>query len=127
MISAILLVFGLGCGITDKVQKAVGSDNSAANSNKTLTDKAVDITVGEEKIGVPECDQIIADIKAQANNAEDDYVTKAAKQFAINKITESLKKSLEENKNNPKQLAKDCKDFRAQMDKFKTEEENKKK
>lgn len=127
MISTILLVFGLGCGITDKVQKAVGSDNSAANSNKTLTDKAVDITVGEEKIGVPECDQIISDIKAQANNTEDDYVTKAAKQFVINKITESLKKSLEENKNNPQQLAKDCKDFRAQMDKFKTEEENKKK
>ncbi|MCD9185948.1 MAG: hypothetical protein LUM44_05915 [Pyrinomonadaceae bacterium] len=126
MISLILLVFGLGCGITDKVQKAVGSDNSAANSNKTLTDKAVDITVGEEKIGVPECDQIIADIKAQADNAEDDYVTKAAKQFAINKITESLKKSLVENKNNPTQLAKDCRDFRAQMDKFKSEEQQKK-
>lgn len=126
MISAILFVFGLGCGITDKVQKAVGSDNSAANSNKTLTDKAVDITVGEEKIGVPECDSIIADIKAQAGNTEDDYVTKAAKQFVINKITESLKKSLAENKNDPQQLTKDCKDLRAQMDKFKGEEEQKK-
>lgn len=127
IVSAILLVFGLGCGISEKVQKAVGgSDNTSANSNKTLTDKAVDVTVGEEKLGIPECDQLFEELTAQSKSSEDDYVTKAAKQFALNKIRESIKKSIQENKNNPQQMAKDCKEFKAQLDKFKSEEQSNK-
>lgn len=123
-VSAILLTFVLGCGISEQVQKAVGgSDNSPANANKTLTDKAVDVTVGEEKLGIAECDQLFEEMTAQANSPEDDYVTKAAKQFLLNKIRESIRKSIEENKNNPTQLAKDCKEFKTQLDKFKAEEQ----
>lgn len=127
MISAILLVFGLGCGITDKVQKAVGSDNSTANSNKTLTDKTVDVTVGDEKIGVPECDELFDAIAEQSKSTEDNYVAKATRQYFLNKIKESIKKSLEENKNEPAKMGKECKEYKAQLDKFKAEEGNKQK
>jgi uncharacterized protein YceK len=46
----------LGCSSINPLGGEKAS-NSAANSsaNKTLTDKAVDTTVGESKIGVPEC------------------------------------------------------------------------
>lgn len=44
----------------------------------------------------------------------------------MNKIRENLKKSIEENKTDKVELAKDCKDFKAQLEKYKAEEEHKK-
>lgn len=124
MISAFLLVFGLGCGLISKTQKAVsGSDNS---KDKTLTDKTVDVTVGDEKIGIPECDALVDAIAEQSKSTDDNYVAKATRQYFLNKIKESIKKSIEENKNDPVKTAKECKDYKAQLDKFKAEEESNK-
>lgn len=123
--SIILLSAGLGCGMIDRVQKTVtGTDN--ANSNKTLTDKAVDTAVGEEKIGVPECDEVMDMLSAEANNPDDNFVTKAVKATVLNKIKESIKKSVEENKNDKVELAKNCREFKTQLEKYKAEEETKK-
>lgn len=121
----ILLSICLGCGLVDRVKKTVtGPEN--VNSNKTLTDKAVDTAVGEEKIGVPECDEVMDFFTAEANNPDDDFVTKAVKATVLNKMKESFKKSLEENKTDRVELAKTCKDFKVNLDKYKAEQESKK-
>lgn len=114
---------GLGCGLVDRIQEETVGSKPAANSNKTLTDKAVDTTVGESKIGVPECDEVMDMLTAEANNPDDSFVTKAVKQTFINKIKESVKQSVEQNKSDKAELAKNCKEFKAQLEKFKAEQE----
>ena len=111
----------------DRAQKAVtesssnaanaptssGATNSAAN--KTLTDTAVDTAVGEKKIGIPECDEAMDVLEAQANNPDDNFVTKAVKKTMLNTFREQLKQSLEENKSNKTEVAKFCKEFKDNM------------
>jgi hypothetical protein len=118
----VLLVIGLGCGISDSVQKAVtGSDNAnAANAdNKAIVDKAVDTAFGGEKIGVQECDELydyVAELITKGEN--EDYVTRTARQYFLNRIREQIKASIDKNKNDKAQMAKDCKDYRRQIDAF---------
>lgn len=94
--------------------------------DKPLDEQAIDTVVGDEKIGVPECDELIESLVAQSENPDEGYMAKAARQFALNKIRESIKKSIEENKGDKTQMAKDCRDFKDQVDKFKTQEESNK-
>jgi hypothetical protein len=115
---ATILVSGLGCGLMDRAQKAVTepSSNSTATSNteanKTLTDKAVDTAVGEKKIGIPECDEAMEMLAAQANDPDDNFVVKAGKKTALNMFREQLKNSLEQNKTDKKKVAEFCTEFR---------------
>ena len=121
-VTVIVLPVLLGCGLADRVQKAVGNEPSTnssrtnANSNKTLTEKAVDTTVGEKKIGIPECDEAIDVLEAQANNPDDNFVTKAVKKTALNTFREQLKKNLEDNKTDKKEVAKFCTEFKKNME-----------
>lgn len=62
---------------------------------------------------------------AQSESPDDNYVTKAARGYALKKIRESIKKSIEENKNDTVKMAKECKDAKVELDKFKAEEESK--
>lgn len=108
---AIVLFVTLGCG-------SLGSDQKAgANSNKTLTDTAIDTAVGDQKIGVAECDEVIDMLTGFANNPDDNFIVKAGKQLIANKIRESLKQSIEENQANKAELAKDCKQFKTELEK----------
>ena len=86
-------------------------------SNKTLTDQGVDAAVGEEKIGVAECDEVIDMLKDYANNPDDNFVVKAGKQMIVNKIREAIKQSVEQNKSDKVELAKNCKEFKTELDK----------
>ncbi len=117
-----ILIVGLGCGISEQVQKAVtGTDNANATNadNQAIVDKATDIAVGGEKIGVQECDELydyVADLITKGEN--EDYVTRVARQYFLNKIREQIKISIEENKHDKVQMAKDCKEYRRQIDAF---------
>ena len=119
LLLAIILAGSLGCGFADRVQKAVSEtqSNTAANvnANKTLTDKAVDTAVGEKKIGIQECDEALEILTAQAENPDDNFVTKAIKKTALNTFRDQLKQSLEENKTDKKEVAKFCRQFRDNM------------
>lgn len=121
----IILAVGLGCGLIPR-----GGDTASGpgggNSNKTLSDKAVDKTVGESKIGVPECDEVMDAITRELNNSEDDFVTKAIKATVLNRIKDSIKESIEQNKSDTVEMAKTCKEFKTQFEKYKAEEQNKK-
>ena len=117
---ALLLVSILGCGSYNPLE------SGSADSNKTLTDKAVDTTVGEQKVGIPECDEIIDFFAKQTESPDEDFVTKAARQYAMNKIRESFKQTIEENRGDTVQTAKECREIKSELDKFKAEENTKK-
>ena len=127
MVCTLLIAAVLGCGsinpFSDKDKKT-----SPTASNKSLTDKGVDTVVGDETTGVPECDEVMDMIAAEANNPDDGYIVKATKALFLNKIKESIRKGVEENKNKngTADLAKTCTDYKKQLIKYKAEEEKKK-
>lgn len=116
----LLLSIGLGCGLVDRIQES--ATGPASNSNKTITDKAVDTTVGESKIGVAECDEVVDMLAAEANNPDDNFVTKAVKATFLNRIRDSIRESVEKNKNDKAELAKNCREFKTQLLKYKAEQ-----
>ncbi len=81
-ITAIVLTVGLGCGLIGKYNDSGSSGNTRQGNKdvppeeKTTTDKAVDVTVGDEKIGVPECDELFDRLAQQSKDTEDNYVVK---------------------------------------------------
>ena len=117
----LLLSISLGCGLVDRIQESA-TGPSASNANKTITDKAVDTTVGESEIGVPECDEVMDMLTAEANNPDDNFVTKAVKATFLNRIKDSIRESVEKNKSDKVELAKNCREFKAQLIKFKAEQ-----
>lgn len=129
---AILLPLLLGCGMADRIQKAVSEEsntnsgiaNTVTNSNKTFTDKAVDTAVGEKKIGIAECDEAMELLAAQADDPEDNFVVKAGKKTALNMFREQLKKNLEDNKADKKKVAEFCSEFRDNLKESAEEESN---
>lgn len=115
---AVLIISVLGCNFYNPPESG---SNSTGADNRTLSDKAIDSTVGEGKIGVPECDEIIDFFADQAKSTDDNFVTGVARQYALNKIRESFKQSIEANKGDNAALAKQCRSFKTQLDKFKAE------
>ncbi len=127
---SILLISILGCSFYNPLagrSDAPQNKNPRQNSpeDKTLAEKAVDTTVGEDAIGVPECDELLDSISGSSKNQSDDYVSKATREFFLNRIRESVKKSIEENKSDKVAMAKNCRDYKKQLDKFKAEEDSK--
>ena len=118
----ILGVAGLGCSSMNPFS---GSKESGPASNKSLTDKGVDVTVGRSKIGVPECDEVMDLVEAELNNPDDNFVTKAVKATVLNRIKDGIRESVEQNKNDTVELAKTCKEFKVQFEKYKAEEQQK--
>lgn len=118
--AAILFVSVLGCSFYNPLE---GSSNSA-NDNRTLSDKAIDSTIGEGKIGVAECDELMDFFADQAKSPDEDFVTQAAREYALNKIRESVKQSIEEHQGDKAAMANECRKFKTQLDKFKAEENN---
>lgn len=125
---AVLIIAVSGCGLISRMQKStVETGNSrSTESNKTLTDKTVETAVGDEKIGVPECDDLLDYFAQESKSNDENYVTKATRQYFMNKIRESIKQSMEENKGDKVKMAKECKEYRKQIDKYKAEEESNK-
>lgn len=121
----ILITVTLGCSSLNPFSGGSSSDSSSSNSNRTLTDDAVDTTVGKSKIGVPECDEVIDLIDAEMNNPDDDFVSKAIKATVLNRIKDGIRDSVEKNKTDTTELAKTCKEFKTQFEKFKAEQQQK--
>lgn len=122
IIGIVILATGLGCSLAGR-----GAQKDTRDAHdKTLTDKGIEIATGNERIGVKECDDLMDSIAEQSRSEDDNYVTKAMKGYILNKIRESVKKSIEENKNDKVAMAKECKDFRVQLEKQLEEEKEKK-
>lgn len=117
-VCAILFLTVLGCSYYNPLG---GGSNSSNADNRTLSDKTIDSTIGKEKIGVPECDEIVDFFGDQTKSADDDFVTKAAREFALNQIRDSFKQSMEKHKGDKTAMAKDCREIKTHLDKFKSE------
>jgi hypothetical protein len=100
---------------------ASGCSYLPADSNKTITEQAVDQTVGAEKIGVAECDELFDEMARFGENPDDSLVTRTAKRVAANKVRDRLKTKIEQDKKDKTQLAKDCRDYKAQFDMIRNE------
>ena len=122
IVGVIFLAASLGCGFASR-----GQNGTKDSHDKTLTDKGIEIATGNERIGVQECDDLMDSIAEQSRSEDDNYVTKAVKGYVLNKIRESVRKSIEENKNDKAAMAKECKDFRIQLEKELQEEKEKNK
>ena len=125
----VLLIVMLGCSFSENMEKTIGGTkdaNSNSATNKMLTDTAIETAVGNEKIGVPECDDLLERFADIAQAPDDNYVSKAARQYVLSKIRENIKRTIEENQNDKIQMASDCKEIRGQLDKFKAQEETNK-
>ena len=127
------IIFGMlviGCGrlnpFSGSSKPANSKSPSSSSSDKTLDDKVVDTAVGDEKIGIPECDDVFDSLANETRSDDEGYIVKAFRAYYVNKIREAIKKSIEENKGNPVKLAKECRDLKTQLDKYKAEEKSKK-
>ena len=118
----IVAAIGVGCS---SINPFSGSKDTGTTKDKSLTDKGVDVTVGRSKIGVPECDEVTDLIEAEMNNPDDNFVTKAVKATVLNRIKDGIRDSVEKNKQDTVELAKTCKEFKTQFEKYKAEEKNK--
>lgn len=121
---SVMLAAVLGCSSINPLADKKPAANQPG-ANKSLTDKAVDTAVGEQKIGVPECDEVIDLLTSYANNPDDGFVVKAGKALVVNKIKESIKKAVEDNKTDKAEMAKTCKEAKVEFEKYKSEEDKK--
>lgn len=118
-----IMVFVIGCSCGKFVDFSGTKDTSTdktktsdSGSNKSLTDKATDVVTEGEKIGVPECDELMDYFRNKIENEETDFVTKAILKTMESQFREGIKKSLEDNKTDKTQTAKFCKEFKKNLD-----------
>ena len=102
----------LGCGLVSRIQEET---SGPSNSNKTIGDKAVDVAVGDTKIGIKECDDVVDILNEQINDPDESFVTKAVKRTILNQFREQLKQSLEQNQTDKKQVAQFCAEFKTNL------------
>lgn len=112
----LLTAFILGCNLSERMENAVGRSNSTtgANSstaNRSITERAMDTAVGEEMIGIPECDDALELLAGQASDPDDGVITQALKKTALNKFRAEVKRRLDKKKANPEDTAKFCREF----------------
>jgi len=122
----ILLTLILGCSFYNPLSDSANNANLPITKDKDLSEKTADQTTQEEKIGIPGCDELLDFLADQTKSEDDNFITKGFREYYLNTIREALKKSIEENKNDPTEMAKECKKLKAQLDKYKAQEESKK-
>ena len=125
----ILLTLVLGCSFYNPLSDSKKSGNTPTTKDKTTSENPADETVSDERIGIPECDELFDFFAEQTKSEDENYLIKATREFYFNKIRESIKKDLEKNENNPnkkEEMAKNCRDYKKQLDKYKAEEDSKK-
>lgn len=118
VVGVVLVCASLGCGVSERAQKSISGTESNTNivsSNKSITDRAMDSAIGEGKVGIPECDQVLDIMAEQANNPDDNFVTKAVKQTAMTTAREQIKKRLNASNRNTADTAKFCRDLAANL------------
>ena len=131
LVFSVLLISVFGCSYYNPLAgNSAAPQNTASKTsnanNPSLTDQTIESTVGGTTTGVAECDELLEMISESSKNQNDDYVSKATREFFLNRIRDSVKKSIEENKSDKKEMAKNCADYKKQLEKFKAEENDKK-
>jgi hypothetical protein len=120
---SLILFAVLGCGSLNPLSDRGTSTGSSTPSNEPGTGQVL----GDDRIGVPECDELFDELTKAANSPDDNWVVKATKAYFFDSLRESIRKSIEQNKNDRDSMAKECTKYKAQLDKYLAEEKAKKK
>lgn len=110
---AALLAFLTGCSLIKP-----SSPNGKTNNNQTLTEKAIDTAIPDAAVGIPECDEIMKMLTDQANDPNDNFAQKTAKRMFANKVKDGIKRTVDEHKGDNTEIAKTCKAFKVQIQRF---------
>ncbi len=121
----ILLSVTLGCSMLNPFSGSKESPSSSSNSRTSDGGGSSDESAGIEKVGIPECDEVIDMLTKEMESPDDGYISRAIKQTVYNSIRESLRKSIEEGKNDPKELAKKCSEFKENLIREKAKQDEK--
>jgi hypothetical protein len=120
-----IMIFVIGCscgsltdltGSKDTSTEKKTEKTSDPNANKTLTDKVTDVATDGEKIGIPECDELMDYFRTKIESENTDFVTKAVLKTLEARFREGIKQSLEQNKSDKTETAKWCKEFKKNLD-----------
>lgn len=104
-----------GCSYMEpeKANSKTGNQAAAANANKTFTDQIAEKVFGTEKTGIPECDEILANIEQRTRNSNDTSIqTRALQELAKQRINSYVRDGL--TNKTPQQraeIARQCKQF----------------
>lgn len=125
----VLVSIFLGCGTSAPISSnevPVVETPKVVPSPTPIVEVPLDNAVAESVKGIPECDETLKLIAAEANRKEDNEPSNLSKTAFLNKIKESIKKSVGDNKGDKAETAKNCKAFKAQIERYKKLDEDKK-
>lgn len=121
LVVSLSIFFVLGCGVSERIQKAVTGED-----NKSVADKAIEEAADGETTGVQECDDLFKFFREQSATKDDNWVTKATKDYVIGLFKKQIKEAIEQNKNDKPKLAEQCKDIKKKFENRLKEEQQKK-
>lgn len=121
--ACVLLLFAaLGCsfiGGSDK-NTAANAKRQAELANRDLIDQAAELIFGNEKTGVPQCDQVLAKIEAQLSddsNAEPTLQDRAKREAVRQAVYKLVRDNLTENSSaaDKQKIGERCQQIGAQL------------
>lgn len=115
MFLSALFICAVAMGCSSLNPLSSGSSESSSGSSGGKKESSA-LLAGLDEIGIEECDAIVKELAAQIDSEDDGYITRSVKQYYINTVIEGLKKSVEENKNEPDKLKNECIKFKKQLD-----------
>ena len=89
-----LLMASMGCGLVSG-----------------LEDEAVNVAVGDMKVGIQECDEVIEKLAENLNNPDDGIVVKGAKRVALNQFREEVRRRIDQSRSDPQAVGEFCREF----------------
>ncbi len=113
----LLLTVSFGCSLIDKATSGGGSSSNSGTSNSANPNESA-------KTGVAECDEFLDLLTNDSKKADEDFVSRKIREYAIDFAKEAIKKNIEENKGDKEKIATGCKEGKADYLK-KKEEKNK--
>ncbi len=129
LLVGVIMVFVIGCncgfgnlGQSETTPSKPNQPNqpsqptTSQNENKSLSDKATDVVTTGEKIGVPECDELMDYFRTKIENENTDFLTKAFLKTLEAQFRDGIKKSLEQNNADKAGTAAFCKEFKKNLD-----------
>lgn len=127
-----LVIFAsMGCGLMDRFQKSTSDNSNTAvvttNSNKSVTDRAIEQVADGETTGVKECDEAIRFVTDQMQSPDDNWVTKGVKDYAAGQFKRQIREAVAQNQDDQKKLAQQCVDLKNSFEKSVKEEQQKQK
>lgn len=113
LVLPLILFVSMGCGLISRVQEQPVD----ANSNKSLVDKTIEDVADGESTGVQECDDVLKIFADQAKSDDDNWATKATKDYIFGQIKKQFRESIKENKDDKVKMAEQCRDYKVQLEK----------